>query len=242
MKTRTLMLVALFVTTIGFSQNNPNNTYMSTFTYKAKAGMVDKFENAAKKKTKMFNKEEGSIIFTYRVLTGNNSGAYERYLVGQSNKSYDMDRSEELEYWAKNVAPYADPVGGQVRWMWEEWATIGDQPEPPKYLHKTVMAYKPGMESYVNRIIYRSGKVLEKRNPNAFRRVFSPVSGADVNIVVVFTGFDEFGREWTADSTWEEDYNEMFGWEQYSTDSKMRDKSLREYNGITRITLEKVDW
>ncbi len=236
------MLVALFVTTIGFSQNNPNNTYMSTFTYKAKAGMVDKFENAAKKKTKMFNKEEGSIIFTYRVLTGNNSGAYERYLVGQSNKSYDMDRSEELEYWAKNVAPYADPVGGQVRWMWEEWATIGDQPEPPKYLHKTVMAYKPGMESYVNRIIYRSGKVLEKRNPNAFRRVFSPVSGADVNIVVVFTGFDEFGREWTADSTWEEDYNEMFGWEQYSTDSKMRDKSLREYNGITRITLEKVDW
>ena len=153
-----------------------------------------------------------------------------------------MDRSEELEYWAKNVAPYADPVGGQVRWMWEEWATIGDQPEPPKYLHKTVMAYKPGMESYVNRIIYRSGKVLEKRNPNAFRRVFSPVSGADVNIVVVFTGFDEFGREWTADSTWEEDYNEMFGWEQYSTDSKMRDKSLREYNGITRITLEKVDW
>ena len=236
------MLVALFVTTIGFSQNNPNNTYMSTFTYKAKTGMVDKFENAAKKKTKMFNKEEGSIIFTYRVLTGNNSGAYERYLVGQSSKSYDMDRSEELEYWAKNVAPYADPVGGQVRWMWEEWATIGDQPEPPKYLHKTVMAYKPGMESYVNRIIYRSGKVLEKRNPNAFRRVFSPVSGADVNIVVVFTGFDEFGREWTADSTWEEDYNEMFGWEQYSTDSKMRDKSLREYNGITRITLEKVDW
>ena len=242
MKTRILMLVALFVTTIGFSQNNPNNTYMSTFTYKAKAGMVDKFENAAKKKTKMFNKEEGSIIFTYRVLTGNNSGAYERYLVGQSNKSYDMDRSEELEYWAKNVAPYADPVGGQVRWMWEEWATIGDQPEPPKYLHKTVIAYKPGMESYVTRNIYRSGKVLEKRNPNAFRRVFSPVSGADVNIIVVFTGFDEFGREWTADSTWEEDYNEMFGWEQYSTDSKMRDKSLREYNGITRITLEKVDW
>ena len=91
------MLVALFVTTMGFSQRNPNNTYMSTFTYKAKAGMVDKFEKAAEKKTKMFNKDEGSIIYTYRILTGSNNGAYERYLVGQSNKSYDMDRSEELE-------------------------------------------------------------------------------------------------------------------------------------------------
>ena len=242
MKFKILLFTVLLSTTLTFSQRNPNATYMTSFAYKAKDGMVEKFEKAAEKKTKMFNKEEGSIIFTYRILTGNNSGAYERYLVRQSNKSYDMDRSEELEYWEKNVAPYADAVGGQVRWMWEEWATIGDQPEPPKYLHKTVIAYKPGMESYVTRNIYRSGKVLEKRNPNAFRRVFSPVSGADLNIIVVFTGFDEFGREWTADSTWEEDYNEMFGWEQYSADSKMRDKSLREYNGITRITLEKVDW
>ena len=216
---------------------------MSTFTYKAKAGMVDKFEKAAEKKTKMFNKEEGSIIYTYKILTGNNNGAYERYLVGQSNKSYDMDRSQELEYWDKNVAPYADPIGGQVRWMWEEWAAIGDQPEPPKYLHKTVIAYKPGMEANVARSIYRSGKVLEKRNPNAFRRVFSPISGADLNIMVVFTGFDEFGSGWgDSETTWEQDYNEMFGWEQYANDQKMRDKSLREYNGIRRTTLEKVDW
>ena len=78
----------------------------------------------------MFNKTEGSIIFTYKILTGNNAGAYERYLVGQSNKSYDIDRSEELKYWDKNVAPYADALVGQQRWMWEEWATIGDQPEP----------------------------------------------------------------------------------------------------------------
>ena len=236
------MLVALFVTTMGFSQRNPNNTYMSTFTYKAKAGMVDKFEKAAEKKTKMFNKEEGSIIYTYKILTGNNNGAYERYLVGQSSKSYDMDRSQELEYWDKNVAPYADPIGGQVRWMWEEWAAIGDQPEPPKYLHKTVIAYKPGMEANVARSIYRSGKLLEKRNPNAFRRVFSPISGADLNIMVVFTGFDEFGSGWgDSETTWEQDYNEMFGWEQYANDQKMRDKSLREYNGIRRTTLEKVD-
>ena len=36
---------------------------------------------------------------------------------------------QNLNTGKKNVAPYADPIGGQVRWMWEEWATIGDQPE-----------------------------------------------------------------------------------------------------------------
>ena len=84
----------------------------------------------------MFNKEEGSIIYTYQVLTGNNAGVYERYLVGQSASSYDLDRSEELEYWSENVMPYAEAVGGQMRWQWEEWATVGDQPEPPKYINK----------------------------------------------------------------------------------------------------------
>ena len=149
-------------------------------------------EAAAEKKTKMFNKEEGSIIYTYQVLTGNNAGVYERYLVGQSSSSYDLDRSEELEYWSENVMPYAEAVGGQMRWQWEEWATVGDQPEPPKYINKTVFRFKPDMEAHVARYIYRWGKVWEKRNPDAFRRVFSPVSGGDLNVFVSFSGFEEY--------------------------------------------------
>ena len=242
MKSKILILVALFVTSLSFSQRNPNNTYMTSFVYKAKDGMVEKFEKAADKKTKMFNKEEGSIILTYKVLTGENAGVYERYLVGQSNKSYDLDRTDELKYWEKNVSPYADPVGGQQRWMWEEWAAIGDQ-APPRYLTKTVIRFKPGMREHISRYIYRTGKVLEKRNPTAFRRVFSPESGGDMNILVVFSGFDEYGRDWSNwDTTWEEDYNEMFGWEQQSDDEKMRDKSLREWNGRVRTTLERLDF
>ena len=242
MKSKILILVALFVTSLSFSQRNPNNTYMTSFVYKAKDGMVEKFEKAADKKTKMFNKEEGSIILTYKVLTGENAGVYERYLVGQSNKSYDLERTDELKYWEKNVSPYADPVGGQQRWMWEEWAAIGDQ-APPRYLTKTVIRFKPGMREHISRYIYRTGKVLEKRNPTAFRRVFSPESGGDMNVLVVFSGFDEYGRDWSNwDTTWEEDYNEMFGWEQQSDDEKMRDKSLREWNGRVRTTLERLDF
>ena len=98
MKSKILILVALFVTSLSFSQRNSESTYMSTFAYKAKDGMVDKFEKAVAKKTKMFNSEEGDIILTYKVLTGNNAGVYERYLVGQKSSSYDLDRSDELEY------------------------------------------------------------------------------------------------------------------------------------------------
>ena len=62
-------------------------------------------------------------------------------------------------------------------------------------------------------------------------------------LFVIFSGFNEYGREWSeTDTTWEEDYNEMFGWEQYAQDQKMMQKALREWNGATRTTLERVDW
>ena len=90
------ILLAFLITFSVQSQRNPESTYMSTFAYKAKDGMVDKFEKAAAKKTKMFNSEEGNLILTYRVLTGDNAGVYERYLVNQKSSSYDRDASKEL--------------------------------------------------------------------------------------------------------------------------------------------------
>ena len=60
--------------------------------------------------------------------------------------------------------------------------------------------------------------------------------GGDVNILVVFSVvLMNLEAEWgSMDTTWEEDYNEMFGWEQYANDQMMRDKSLREWNGMTK--------
>jgi len=235
------ILLAFLITFSVQSQRNSESTFMSSFVYKAKNGMVDKFEKAVAKKTKMFNTEEGSIILTYKVLTGNDTGDYERYLVSQKASSYDLDRSAELAYWEKNVAPYADPVGGQVRWEHEEWAKIGES-GPPKYLHKTVIRYKPGMSSHVARRIFRNGKTWEKRDPNAWRRIFSVVSGGDLNLFIIFSGFDTFENTLENDSTREEDYNEMFGWEQSSIDLKNFNKSLREWNAAIRSTLERVDF
>jgi len=235
------ILFAFLVTFSVQSQRNSESTYMSTFAYKAKDGMVDKFEKAVAKKTKMFNSEEGDIILTYKVLTGNNAGVYERYLVGQKSSSYDLDRSDELEYWEKNVAPYADQMGGQVRWLHEEWAAIGES-GPPKYLQKTIIRFKPGMGSHIGRRLARTGETWEKRDPNAWRRVFSITSGGDLNLFVVFGGFDTFENALENDSTFEEDYNELFGWEQNSIDSENFFKALREWNGTVRETLERVDF
>ena len=95
------------------------------------------------------------------------------------------------------------------------------------------------MEANVARSIYRSGKVLEKRNPNAFRRVFSPISGADLNIMVVFSGFDEFGSGWgNSETTWEQDYNEMFGWRSLRYNQIRGDAAIRDYGGQIVETLE----
>ncbi len=109
-------------------------------------------------------------------------------------------------------------------------------------LQKTVIRFKPGMGSHIGRRIGRTGMTWAKRDPNAWRRVFSITSGGDLNLMVVFAGFDTFENMLENDSTWEEDYNEEFGWEQNAIDNENFNKSLREWNGAIRTTLERVDF
>ena len=235
------ILLAFLITFSVQSQRNPESTYMSTFAYKAKDGMVDKFEKAVAKKTKMFNSEEGDIILTYKVLTGNNAGVYERYLVSQKASSYDLDRSDELEYWAKNVAPYGDPVGGQQRWQLAEPLNIGEGAK--KYMNKRIFVIKNGMDDHVYKYLWRQGKVVEKRNPDAVRRAFRLVSGGDTQILAVFSLFDSYPwPENDSETSYQEDYDEMFGWKQEEMDYKNMMKSLRDWGGAQRYTLERVDF
>ena len=235
------ILLAFLITFSVQSQRNPESTYMSTFAYKAKDGMVDKFEKAVAKKTKMFNSEEGDIILTYKVLTGNNAGIYERYLVSQKASSYDLDRSDELEYWAKNVAPYGDPVGGQQRWQLAEPLNIGEGAK--KYMNKRIFVIKNGMDDHVYKYLWRQGKVVEKRNPDAVRRAFRLVSGGDTQILAVFSLFDSYPwPENDSETSYQEDYDEMFGWKQEEMDYKNMMKSLRDWGGAQRYTLERVDF
>ena len=52
MKNKLLLFAVLLSTTLTFSQRNPNATYMTSFAYEAKDGMMDKFEKVCREKNK----------------------------------------------------------------------------------------------------------------------------------------------------------------------------------------------
>ena len=45
-------MVAIFVTTIGYSQRNPNQTYLTSFVYEAKDGMTENLSLQQQKRRK----------------------------------------------------------------------------------------------------------------------------------------------------------------------------------------------
>lgn len=242
MKSKIILLVALFVTTMGYSQRNPNQSYLTSFVYEAKQGMTEKFESAAAKKTKMFNSEEGNTIWTYRVTSGPSQGQYVRFLINQSSEDYGKDSSEELAYWEKNVSPYANVVSGAQHWSLIEGLNVGEDSPAAKYLERSTVVVKPGQQSHVRKYLYRQGVIMDKAyEGSALRRVFSLTSGGNTQTMAVFRAFNEFPH-WSDSSnqSWEEMYNDEFGWNQLEIDSEAFDNAILEWSPNT-ILMQRVD-
>ena len=70
-------------------------------------------------------------------------------------------------------------------------------------------------------------KRVEKRNPDAVRRAFRLVSGGDTQILAVFSLFDSYPWPGDSETSYQEDYDEMFGWKQEEMDYKNMMKSQR---------------
>ena len=101
---------------------------------------------------------------------------------------------------------------------------------------------RPGQEQHVYRFLYRQGVIMDKAyEGNALRRVFTLVSGGNTQTVAVFRAFNEFPH-WsdTSNQSWEQMYNEEFGWNQLQIDSEAFDNSIREW-GTSTILMERVD-
>ena len=242
MKSKIILLVALFVTTMGYSQRNPNQSYLTSFVYEAKQGMTEKFESAAAKKTKMFNSEEDNTIWTYRVTSGPSQGQYVRFLINQSSEDYGQDSSEELAYWEKNVSPYANVVSGAQHWSLIEGLNVGEDSPAAKYLERSTVVVKPGQQSHVRKYLYRQGVIMDKAyEGSALRRVFSLTSGGNTQTMAVFRAFNEFPH-WSDSSnqSWEEMYNDEFGWNQLEIDSEAFDNAILEWSPNT-ILMQRVD-
>jgi hypothetical protein len=227
---------------MGYSQRNPNQSYLTSFVYEAKQGMTEKFESAAAKKTKMFNSEEGNTIWTYRVTSGPSQGQYVRFLINQSSEDYGQDSSEELAYWEKNVSPYANVVSGAQHWSLIEGLNVGEDSPAAKYLERSTVVVKPGQQSHVRKYLYRQGVIMDKAyEGSALRRVFSLTSGGNTQTMAVFRAFNEFPH-WSDSSnqSWEEMYNDEFGWNQLEIDSEAFDNAILEWSPNT-ILMQRVD-
>ena len=116
MKKQLLIILTFCLSTVVFGQRNSKQEYWNTCRYTPKADMVQKFESAVALKTKTFNSTPELAIFTYKVITGPNTGTYERVEGNKKPTDYDMDRSVEAAYWDKNVSKYIANEEGQKRW------------------------------------------------------------------------------------------------------------------------------
>ena len=227
-----------------FAQRNAKVEYWNTFHYKAKDGMEQEFLKAAAIKTKKFNSDSTNLIVTYRITTGDKSGVYERIMPFQTSKSYDRDASKEGKYWNDNVSPYAKPDGGKQVWERLEWADVNVKPNDPPYKHlsKTTFIIKPTHRNHFGRWVERIGKVFAKRMPDASRIVMKLHSGGQRNMYVSYIGFNEFeNNNPELETTWEEDYNEMFGWDTWAKDLKLYNESKEMIFGEQRVSLKLVE-
>ncbi len=238
-------LILIFSLSV-YGQRNPNNDYWNSWRYTVKAGMAEDFESAVAEKMKKFNATPETGMFTYRIVTGRNTGTYERVEAMKYPKDYDKDRSAEGEYWQKNVSQYVERTSGQMRWDRINNATINWYPEnpgtPSKYLERTTYDVKPGKILHFRRFIARITKIRIKRGFKDTQLMFRCVSGGSDNMFVFVRGWntyqDDTGMR-NQETSWEDDYNEEFGWGVWGQDLENFRNSLEDWGEFTE-TMELV--
>jgi len=239
-----LLLLGLLISISVNGQRNKNADYWNSWQYTAKDGMVQKFEEAAAKKTAMFNKTPETAIITYRFVTGSRTGTYERVESGKSPSDYDLDRSAEGKYWQENVGKYIAKDNGQTRWQRLSNGSYNPNPEnttPATYVQKITYNVKADGILHFRRYLSRMAKVAEKRGWDAGRSLFRLVSGGNRNQFILAITFNDYKRNEgpEMETSMEDDYDELFGWGTRREDLKNFDASL-EYWGEEVETLKLV--
>lgn len=240
-----LIALALIFCASSYAQRNAENDYWNSWRYTPKQGMAAEFEAAVAKKMQMFNNTPETGMMTYRIVTGRNSGTYERVEAMKYPKDYDMDRKAEGDYWQKNVSKFVEKSSGQIRWDRINNATLNWDPEnpgtPAKYLERTTFDVKPGGILHFRRFIMRVTKTMEKRGFKDAQLMFRCISGGSDNMFVMVRAWNTYqDQPWSEhDNTFEEDYNAEFGWGTFEEDRNNFDASLESWGEFTE-TLELV--
>ena len=233
MKKQLLIILTFCLSTVVFGQRNSKQEYWNTWRFTPKTDMVQKFESAVALKTKTFNSSPELGIFTYKVITGPNSGTYERVEANKKPADYDMDRSVEGAYWDKNVAKYIAKEQGQKRWQRLKNGSYNFDPAtgtPSQYITRTVYDVKADKIMHFRRFMSRITEILTLREMEGNVLLFRLVSGGSRNQFIRVVGFSTYERMMkSSETTWEEDYNKLFGWGSWSEDIANFDASLEMY-------------
>ena len=239
MKNIVIGLILIFSLSI-YGQRNPNNDYWNSWRYTPKKEMAAEFEAAVAKKMQKFNTSAETGMFTYKIITGRNTGTYERVESMKYPKDYDMDRTAEGDYWDKNVSKYVERTSGQMRWDRINNATTNWDPEnpgtPSKYLERTTYDVKPGKVSHFRRFMNRITKIRTKRGVKDTFLLFRCISGGSENMYVMVRGWNSYQDERTSqdnENSWEDDYNEEYGWGTWDQDLDNFRNSLEAWGEMT---------
>lgn len=244
MKNLFLTLAIIFCASLS-AQRNANNDYWNSWRYTPKQGKTADFEAAVAKKMQMFNNSPETSIMTYKVVTGRNSGTYERVEAMKYPKDYDKDRTAEAKYWEENVSKFIEEGSGQMRWDRMNNATLNWDAEnpgtPSKYLERTTFDVKPSGIMHFRRFMYRITKTREKRGNKDTQLLFRCTSGGSDNMFVLVRGWNKYQDvPWTEqENSLMQDYDKEFGWGTFIEDRNNFDAALENWGERTE-TMELV--
>lgn len=243
MKNAAFLVFALIFSATLFAQRDAKNDYWNTWRYTPKEGMDQDFRKAVAKKMELYNNSPDKAIFTFQIITGSNSGTYERVEPMKYPKDYDLDRTGEAAYWQENVGKFVAKNSGQMRWDRINNATINWDPETPrnpsKFLERTTYDVKPGRILDFRRYVERVTETLKKRGFTDTQLMFRCISGGSANMFVLVQGYNNHQDRVMPenDKSFEEDYNEQFGWDTFDEDRQKFDDSLEAWGEYTETMM-----
>jgi len=214
-----------------------------------KDGMTYDFMEAAGKKTKMFNNSPENAIVTYQVLNGPDTGQFLRinlYASMENFVSYNSNSSDEREYWEKNVVPLTQANDGPTIWrrlssLSNNWPDPNDGViEPSKYM--VVDTYTVSSQGYADHreIIGKIYSVIKERGSSAKTSLFKVESGGNTNTYMRVRMFDDPSEraQWAdQERTFEEIYNQKYGYRAFEKDSQALNNSIMSWSKTSEIVM-----
>jgi len=231
-------VLALFICSFIYAQEDTEPELWITYEYIPKTGMNQKFEDAIAEKTKLFNNAENSA-YTAVLMTGSEAenGRYERIMPRRTNDWYSNSLStEESSFWQKNVAKYIKSGEGPYVWQRNKSLSINfEEARPTKYFRSFIRVLKNGNNEDFWRYLKRYSEVLMKARPDVQQGVFIMTSGGNTNTVRILTAFNNPNeREGQASKGVVKDlYDEMFGEGTWEDDFQKYNERLVEWKRPT---------